>query len=295
MKFVIAIPCYNEEQNIETLLETLDNGWSESCRPDKILIFSSACRDRTDTIVARFISRSHVPVVLAAERQRRGKCHAINRLMDMAGDVDVIVMISGDVLVDPAAIEILVNRFLDKKIGVAGGRPVPVSGKNGLVPRTVRTMWQVHHQIALLDPKTTEVTVFRPLGFRLDESSLVDEAEIEYHLSTSGFGIVYCPKVVIRNTSPEIFTDYIKQRTRVTLGHMVLDGRKGHRVGSIKTRVRLLALKRYLTGGDIDIVALAFMLAAEAVVWIFAKRQYKTQLQVRQGTWDRIDSTKRRL
>ena len=191
--------------------------------------------------------------------------------------------------------KILVNQFSDRKTGVAGGRPEPVFGKNGLLQRTVCTMWQIHHQMVLLDPKTTEVTAFRLLDFQLEEASLVDEAEIEYYLTTSGFEIVYCPEVVIRNALPETFADHIKQRTRVTLGHMVLGGKRGHKVGSLKARVRLQALKRYLVGGDIDLLAVACLLIAEAVVWVSAKRQYKTQLQVLQGTWDRIDATKKPL
>ena len=210
----------------------------------------------------------------------------------MAGEVDVIVMISGDVLTTPAAIEILVSQFSDRKIGVAGGRPVPEPGKNGLLKRMIQTMWRVHHQMVLLEAKTTEVTAFRPLRFKLDEMSLVDEAEIEYHLTRAGLKIVYCPTAIVRNTLPGSFRDHIRQRTRVTLGHLVLAVNRKYRVSSLKTSVRMKALRNHLVASKPDLPALFCLLAVEFLVWIIAQYDYRARKHAIRGVWPRIDSAK---
>ena len=82
ISFAIALPCFNEEQNIGELLKLLCSGWDLEYRPEKITIFSSECKDRTEEIVKEFASKSSIPVILKSENKRSGKCHAINQLIE---------------------------------------------------------------------------------------------------------------------------------------------------------------------------------------------------------------------
>jgi cellulose synthase/poly-beta-1,6-N-acetylglucosamine synthase-like glycosyltransferase len=292
--FAIAIPCFNEEQNIGRLLDLLGSGWDIEYSPEKIAVFSSECWDKTEEIVRAFALKSEIPVCLKSEDKRSGKCHAINRLIEMVGKVDIIVLVSGDVQISSANVRRILKHFIEKNVGVAGGRPVQ-GGKNmNLAYRVSKVMWDIHHLMVLRHPKTTEVTVFRNTGFRLDEKSLVDEAEIEWNISRRRLEIRYCPEAMIKTRAHQNMVDYIKQRTRVILGHCILARQKKYTVGSMKTGVRLKALTRYLASAKLDYIAFAFFLAAEAWIWLAAHFLVAKGRKV-DGRWPRIGSAKNKF
>lgn len=293
MSFAIAVPCFNEEQNIGELLELLCSGWDSEYRPDKIAVFSSECRDRTEEIVRAFGTKSPVPVILRTESKRSGKCHAINQLIEMIGNVDIIILVSSDIQISGTNLIKMLTNFKQKDIGVVAGRPIPVADKINLAYRVSKVLWDIHHLMALQAPKSTEVTAFRNLGFCLDESSLVDEAEIEWNISKKGFSITYCPSATINNKAPQGLIDFIRQRIRVTKGHFILRKKK-YIVGSMQTNVRMNALIRYLTPGEIDYFAFAVFIVIEA--WVFLAGYFLAFIKGNtDGKWVRIKSAKKKF
>ena len=290
--FTIAIPCHNEAQNLEALLRCMNAGWNDACRPSKIVVFSSACADGTETIVTRFTKKSRIPIEMASEIERSGKCHAVNRLMRMSGNADIIVLVSADVMISFRDVMTLMGQFDTPTVGAAGGRPVPESPRRHMAFRVTRVMWEIHHLMATLAPKTTEVTAFRNLGFRLDESSPVDEAEIERQVKERGFGVVYCPKVSIRNAAPATLKDHMRQRLRVTRGHLKLWRNRSYCVGSLNPATRLRALRQYVVGHGQDRTAFYLMLLMELCVLAIALMQVSTRGRRMSGVWAPIRSAK---
>lgn len=294
ISFAIAVPCFNEEQNIGELLELLCSGWDSEYRPEKIAVFSSECRDRTEEIVKDFAVKSPIPVSLRSESGRSGKCHAINQLIEMIGSVDVIILVSSDVQISGTNLIKMLKNFKQKDTGVVAGRPVPVCDKKNLAYRVSKVMWDIHHLMVLQAPKSTEVTAFRNLGFRLDENSLVDEAEIEWNISKRGFAVKYCPSATISNKTPQTLIDHIRQRTRVSLGHCILKKKKHYTVGSMQTSVRINALLRYFISKDADYVAFVILLAIEA--WVSLASNILASIRSNtDGRWARIESAKNKF
>lgn len=294
LSFAIAIPCFNEEQNIGELLTMLCSGWDSEYYPARIEIFSSECRDRTEEIIKSFSLTSPIPISLRSEPSRSGKCHAINELIEMAGDVDIIILISGDVQISTSHLIEMLKPFKEKNTGIVAGRPVPFCDTNNMAYKVSKVMWEIHHLMVLQSPKSTEVTVFRNIKFRLDENSLVDEAEIEWNVSKKGYLIKYCPSAIIRNKTPKTVIDYIRQRTRVTLGHCILKSKKKYTVGSMKGNVRINALLDYLKSKKPDYVAFCMLLILETWVSMSSKilALFRSDSD---GRWDRIDSAKSRF
>lgn len=291
LSFCIALPCYNEEQNIGELLQQLTTGWNSEYKPLQIAVFSSECRDRTEEIVKRFAYNSPIPIALLSENKRSGKCHAINQLIEFVGNVDIVILISSDIQVTSASLIRLLKEFDKNDTGVVAGRPEPVCDTRNLAYRVSKAMWDIHHLMVLEAPKSTEITIFRNLGFRLDESSLVDEAEIEWNITERGYSIKYCPNVIIHNKAPHTLKDHIRQRTRVTLGHLILKKKRKYKVGSLKANTRTNALKKYIFSKNVDYFAFAVLLVVEAWVMLAAFVLSLTRKNIT-GKWVRIDSAK---
>lgn len=214
--FGIGIACSNEAQNIGQLLEALASSWHQGFVPVRLAVISDASRDGTDELVREFAGRSSVPVLLESRPERRGKAAAVNRIIELLEDVDLIVLVSADVLLAPDCLERLLEPFAGDDVGVVAGRVVPAGPADALAVRVSELLWQLHHQIALRSPKSTEVTVFRNRQQRIDEASLVDEAEIEQGLTDAGYRVVYQPEARIYAQSPSSIRDYLRQRVRVT-------------------------------------------------------------------------------
>ena len=158
--------------------------------------------------------------------------------------------------------------------------------------RVTKILWSVHHFIASECPKTTEITAFRNLGFVLNEASLVDEAEIEYAIVARGLRVAYVPEAIVHTPSPLTIRDYMKQRIRVTLGHLLLRQRSGFAIGSLSTGTRIKAVLRVIRADSSGWPALALGIILELAVYLAAKARTYTR-PVRSGAWEPIRSTKR--
>jgi poly-beta-1,6-N-acetyl-D-glucosamine synthase len=286
VRFAVAIPVSNEAQNIVALLERVS-----LARPDRVLVVSDGSTDDTDALVGAFAARSDIPVQLQTRPVRRGKADAVNRIIAALPDAEVIVMISGDAMPAEGCIERLVEAFQDPGVGVAAGRPVPEGPGHLPAVAITRLLWALHHRIALEHPKSTEITVFRNVLPGIDPESRADEAAIEAGLRARGYRIVYLPEAVIRTNSPLSLRDYAKQRTSVTLGHLVVS-RQGYDVGTLSWRQRLRALLTVWREEDVRLSTIVCAVGLETGIYAAAwsRLHFGPALH---GMWSRSDSTKR--
>jgi len=284
--FAVAIPVSNEAQNIVPLLERVS-----AAHPARILVVSDGSTDGTDALVREFAARSPIPVALESSPERRGKADAVNRIVAAMPDQPVIAMISGDAMPDPGCIDRLVAAFADETVGVAAGRPVP-HGPSGVPAVEVsRLLWALHHRIALASPKSTEITVFRNVFPGIDPDARTDEAAIEAAVTSRGYRVVYVPDALIRTNCPLTLRDYVKQRTRVTLGHLML-ARDGYDVGTLSWTGRVRALAEVWREEGVRPTTLALGVVLEAGIYLMAWLRLRFGPRPR-GKWARIDSTKR--
>lgn len=292
--FGIGIPCHNESQNIVRLLEEIESQFDSDFRPESIVIISSASEDKTDDAIRNFIRGSPLSFVLICEKERKGKGRAVNLILRQLKDVDIIFLISADVLPGAGSLRKLYKTFEDPKTGVAGGRPIPEGPESNLTFQLIKLMWDLHHIIALSRPKSTEITAFRNILREIDESTLVDEAELERNLSERGYMIKYVPGALIRNRSPLTLRDYFIHRTRVTRGHMILAREKKYLMGTLRLTERLRAAKILIRLRKFPLKAGILAVVIEGLIYIAAfflsLKKSKTP-----GIWKVIKSSKRSL
>ena len=295
LSFAFVVPCYHEAQNVPSLLRMLDRTAFDGRRPSRIVVVSDVSADGTDDFVRRFANKSATPVRLICNAVRRGKSSAINQALREVQDIDVIFMISGDVLPeDSDCIRRLIEPFDDPRVGVAGGRQVAVGPSGNLASDITRYMWALHHVIAMRHPKTTEVTVFRNVIAGIDRTSLVDEAAIELAIQRRGYDVRYVPDARILSPAPMCLTDYIRQRSNVTLGYLRLSRDEGHTMDTQKTGERLRAVREVWRTRKFPVRTAATAVFIEIVVRLFAWTKFVARFH-RHGIWGRSDSTKRDL
>ena len=233
MRIVAGITALNEERTIGPLLDVLLAARPVGAPIERIVVVSSACRDRTDEIV-RDVSARDSRVTLIAEPVRRGKAAAINTFLAArpAGS-DVTLIASADILPFPGAVEAIVAAFADPEVGMAGGQPVPQNDANTLLDRMARLMWYLHDQMARRSPKLGEfVAVRSSLITSIDEESPVDESSLEASIRAHGGRLVYVPEAQIANRGPSTLREWMSQRRRIAFGHLWLKRRTGYSVST---------------------------------------------------------------
>src|SRR5436190_5458010 len=116
----ICVPAYNEEKNIQKILDALRLQKTDRVHINKIIIVSSGSTDTTNKIVKKYCKK-YSQFHLIHQTKRTGKASAINRFLQIVDD-EVVVIESADTIPMKNTIEKLCEPFLnDKKIGITGG------------------------------------------------------------------------------------------------------------------------------------------------------------------------------
>ena len=238
----IGICAYNEEKNIGNLLDRLLSQKTKKIKIDEIIVVSSGSTDRTDEIVREY-SKKDDRINLITQPKREGKASAINEFLKVANG-DVCVLESADTLPLDDTIEKLCLPFYDEKVGMVGGHPIPTNDRNKFIGFVGHLLWELHHHIALENPKLGELIAFRNVIDKISPNTAVDEAWIEALIREKGYKIVYVPDAICYNKAPETISDFIKQRRRIHAGHLHLKKELGYSVSTMNIGTVLKALKK---------------------------------------------------
>jgi hypothetical protein len=109
-----------------------------------------------------------------------------------------------------------------------------VNEKNSFMGFTSHLIWELHHRLALKNPKLGELVAFRKnLDITLPIDTAVDEAYIEALVHEMGYKIMYAPMAIVYNKGPATISDFLKQRRRIFAGHIHLKRTKGYMPSSM--------------------------------------------------------------
>jgi len=285
MNLSIGICAYNEEKNIGQLLDNLRNQVG-----DEIFVVASGCTDRTVEIVQKKKEQDN-RIKLIIQEKREGKSSAVN-LFIKNSQYNILVLISADVLPEKGAVQKLVSVFQDEKNGLAGARPVPVNTDKTFIGFCVNYMWQLHHLIALQDPKCGEMIVFRKVFEKISAESAVDEASIEKEIRKNRLEINYVPEAIVRNRGPRTMSDFIKQRRRIALGHIWLKKKEGYEVSTLSGGKILKLILTNIPKGIIKKIWVIGMIKLEILSRFLGWWDYKV-LKKNAHIWEVAKTTKK--
>jgi len=225
----IGVMAYNEENNIGVLLDEFIKQAESIELLFNITVVASGCTDRTQNIVRNYANKDN-RINLLIEKQRKGKASAINHFLNRAKG-DLLIIGSADIIPSNKALEKLISVFSDPSIGMAGGRPIPKSSI-GIVGLLNRLLWELHHEVALCQPKLGELIIIRNIIDKIPKETAADEAAIEALVTQKGFKIKYSPEVIIYNDGPKDLASFIKKRIRIFVGHLYVMKTMSYRVST---------------------------------------------------------------
>lgn len=255
MEVSVCICAYNEEKNIARTINALLNQHRNKIDIGEIIVVS-ASTDNTNNIV-KDMAREDSRVKLIVEEKRNGKASAINLFIKEAR-YGICVLISADVVPDPNAIEYMCLPFLDEedKIGMTGSRIIPSNNIKSFMGFMGHTEWQMAHKLSLRHPKLGECVAFRKIveyvNPAVDPRTSVDEAYLEYRVTSLGYNLKYVPESIVYNRTSETISDTIKQRRRIYAGHIRLKRMTSYSVSSLdmdeKSKLALEVYWEYVRG-----------------------------------------------
>jgi poly-beta-1,6-N-acetyl-D-glucosamine synthase len=228
-----GICAYNEEKNIGNLLKSIQSQNIASFQIKQIFVISSACMDKTDEITDKYRQKDD-RITLIKEAERNGKASAVNLFLKAANG-DICVLISADTILEPKSVERICLPFYNPKVGMTGGHPIPINDPSYFMGFLSRLIWDMAHQLSLIEPKLGEYVAFRNVMREISTETAVDEAYIEAEIKSRGYNIVYVPKAIVYNKGPTTIRDYMKQRRRIYAGHLHLKRTMDYQVSSLSS------------------------------------------------------------
>ena len=295
IRVFVGIPCVNEAQNIGGLLKQLETVASDE-HVDEICVISSGSTDGTNDIVMDF-SKRHSRIKFIVEEERRGKTSAWNRLIRRAEEIGATIMVylGGDNLPEDGAIHSLLLHFQDPKVGIVGGRPLPVNDPNrGFFGWYAHEFWNIHDIVnRKVAPKISgELMAFRVGVVREMPPAVVnDDFYLEECFRLNGYSCRYECNAVVHCRGPETIRDLVKQRRRVYAGHYQAKfffGRKPStaRLSSMKYVFEAMPCK-----GIRGYAYLMFAILLQLLAYAVSKLDFiRCHIPYR---WDLVESTKK--
>ena len=289
IKCSVGVMAYNEEKNITKILNALLNQELAQARISEIIVVSSGSTDATNDIVKDF-EKNNKKVKLIIQPERKGKSSAINLFIENAKN-DILVVESADTIPEKDTVEKLLKPFNNPRVGMTGGRPIPVNKSDDFVGYAVNLMWKLHHKMSIFKPKLGEMIAFRKVFKTIPEKSAVDEASIEAIIKASGLECIYVSNAIVRNKGPEHIDDFIKQRKRIAVGHMWLKDNHGYSVTS--SDITLLAGLYFseCLQAPKDIIKITATVKLEAYCRLKGLFEYRFK-KSNPFIWETIDSSK---
>ena len=220
----VLIPVYNEELSIKQRIENLFKSEYPKYQLEIIVVDSGSNDGTRSAIETSFRDR----VTLVTEEERKGKAHAINLGLEIAKG-EIIILTDATALYDEKTILHLVTPFKDKTIGgVSALYEIPNSGESHS-SGSERTFWLHKDNIRILESKvhstswlSGEACAFRnKIINRVSEDSLADDSNIALQIISEGYRSVVNQKSSFSERSPTQFSDYIKIKSRRTLGGLM--------------------------------------------------------------------------
>jgi cellulose synthase/poly-beta-1,6-N-acetylglucosamine synthase-like glycosyltransferase len=219
MKVSIGIPVFNEEKNIDNLLNILHKTKFKFDLKE-ILVVCSGCTDNSVSIVKKFV-RKWEKIKFIIEKNRKGKFSAINKILKYSKS-DIILFIDADTIPKGDTLNILIESFKGERVGVVTGKAIPIQSKRTIIGRLQNFLYEIHHEVSFSFPKMGNIYAIRNgIIEKIPTKIINDDIYIPLKISQT-YSIVYKPKAEIIMNEYYDFKSYMKVRRRIAQGNIQL-------------------------------------------------------------------------
>jgi poly-beta-1,6-N-acetyl-D-glucosamine synthase len=231
--FTIGICASGPSRDLASLLSfLLGEDYGKTYHLRKIVVVASGCGRGIKDQVSR-IAESDPRVRLIMEPERRGKAEAINQIIrNSIGEL--LVMQNGDAWPQRGAIRELLAMARDPVVGAVSATPLLEEG-HGLLRQSLEIMWSAHSSLSLqlnhagiCNHACDELMVFRKdLVREFPEDTINDGAFIGGMVRARGHLVKFSPTSRVLIEVPQTPIDLVRQRRRITFGHVQVWKRLG--------------------------------------------------------------------
>ncbi|MCX4827349.1 MULTISPECIES: glycosyltransferase [unclassified Streptomyces] len=218
----VLVPAFNEAKCIENTVRSL----TLSEHPIEVVVIDDGSTDGT----ARIVENMRLPGVRVVRQHNAGKPAALNRGLANAR-FDLVVMMDGDTVFEPATVRELVQPFGDPGVGAVAGN-AKVGNRDSLIGA-----WQ-HIEYVMgfnLDRRMYDILRCMPTipgavgAFRrsalervggMSDDTLAEDTDVTMALHRDGWRVVYAEKARAWTEAPETVQQLWSQRYRWSYGTM---------------------------------------------------------------------------
>lgn len=216
----IGIPLYNEEKNIEQLLNSLLSQKGPGFSVKEIIIVSDGSTDNSIKIIKE-IKSNRIKIINHADRL--GKSARLNEIFRMFLG-DALVLCDGDVLIkDNLFLSKVVKSINFKKVGLAGISALPYQ-PNNYFQSAIEIGCLAVNEIAAKWRKGRNYLAFKGCflvlnrnfakSLEISENVINDDAYLYFSAIDKGYSTAFLKDVLVYFRVPKTFSDHIKQSKR---------------------------------------------------------------------------------
>jgi len=215
----IGIGAYKEKMIKRTIDAIMNQGLEESF---EVIV---ACPDDETALIVRSLMKTNKKLKLIKEQKREGQPAAYNKIIKKAKG-RVIVFTDGDTYFAKDAIKNLVKAYDNKKVGAAGGRPLPINERNNKFGFWAHYLFEMGHKMRENQVKTGNFyyisgpicSIRRGVIDEMPKNALATDAVLGLTVLNKGWKVVYVPEAVVYQKAPTNLNDYFKQKRRTMAG-----------------------------------------------------------------------------
>ncbi len=245
----VVVPAFNERATIGATVRSL----VASTHPLEVIVVDDGSTDGTADAVAAL----GLAAVRVIRKPKGGKPSALNAGIAAASH-DIVVMMDGDTIFEPATIGHLVSPFADPEVGAVAGN-ARVADRRSLIARWQHIEYVIGFNIdrrvqdawGVITTVPGAIGAYRRVALTgvggVSDDTLAEDTDLTITLGRAGWRVVYQPTARAWTDAPASFAQLWRQRYRWSYGimqslwkhrHAVLErGRSGHvgRIGLLLT------------------------------------------------------------
>ncbi|WP_435975265.1 bifunctional polysaccharide deacetylase/glycosyltransferase family 2 protein [Streptomyces sp. Qhu_M48] len=218
----VLVPAYNEATCIENTVRSL----RDSEHPIEIIVIDDGSSDGT----ARIVEDMGLPNVRVVRQLNAGKPAALNRGVANARH-DLIVMMDGDTVFEPATVGELVQPFADPRVGAVAGN-AKVGNRDSMIGAWQHIEYvmgfnldrRMYDMLRCMPTIPGAVGAFRRSALErvggMSDDTLAEDTDITMALHRDGWRVVYAENARAWTEAPESVQQLWSQRYRWSYGTM---------------------------------------------------------------------------
>lgn len=215
----LFISAFNEEAVIR---EKIENSLALDYPPDRlrILIASDGSEDHTVSIAREYVEHG---VRIYHHAERRGKSAVLNQVVPTLEE-DIVVFTDANAMLAADAIEKLVERFADPKVGCVVGRLRYVNTDTSCAGSGEGLYWVYESWICKLESRLNSLLVgmgalisMRQHLFRELYRDVANDFQIPMDVAVKGYGVVYEPDAIVTERVPIEWREEFSRKSRIVL------------------------------------------------------------------------------